>query len=127
MIFRRCRAVSESGSVVEQDREALRGAASDAPAQLVHLREAHALGVLDHHQVALGTSTPDLDHGGGDKHWIAFGLECRHHLSAFSAGFMRPWTRPTERSGNVALMVSKVSIAVCSCSCSDSSISGQTQ
>ena len=48
-------------------------------------------------------------------------------VAAFSAGFMRPCSRPTRSSGNAATRVSKVSVAVCSCSASDSSISGHTQ
>ena len=76
--------------------------------------------------VALGTSTPTSITVVATRSWITFALKAAI-TCAFSTGFRRPWTRPTARSGKVALMVSKVSIAVFSCSASDSSMSGQTQ
>ena len=43
-------------------------AAPDATAQLVELREAEALGVLDHHQGRVRHVDADLDHGRRDQH-----------------------------------------------------------
>ena len=43
------------------------GAAADAAAQLVQLREPEALGVLDHHDGRLRHVDADFDHRGGDQ------------------------------------------------------------
>ena len=43
-------------------------AAADAPAQLVQLRDAVALGVLDEHHRRVGDVDADLDHGRGHEH-----------------------------------------------------------
>ena len=64
----RARAASPSGALVEQQAGRTRRAAPDPAAQLVQLREAEALGVLDHHDRRLGHVDADLDHGGGDQH-----------------------------------------------------------
>ena len=55
-------------------------AAADPPAQLVQLRDAVALGVLDEHHRRVRDVDPDLDHGRGDEHVGAAGGERRHRL-----------------------------------------------
>ena len=62
----RSRAVSFS-LLGDQDAVALVGAAADASAQLVQLREAEALGVLDDHDGGVGNVDADFDDGGGDQ------------------------------------------------------------
>ena len=54
-------------ALVEQQAGRAAGAAPDPAAQLVQLREAEALGVLDHHDRRLGDVDADLDDGGGDQ------------------------------------------------------------
>ena len=76
--------------------------------------------------VALGTSTPTSITVVATRSWMRLALKSAI-TCAFSAGFRRPCTRPTARSGNVDFIVSKVSMAVFNCSASDSSMSGQTQ
>ena len=53
-------------------------AAADAAAQLVQLREAEALGMLDHHHGRLRHVDADLDHRGGDQEPRLAGGEARH-------------------------------------------------
>ena len=55
-------------------------AAPDAPAQLVQLGDAEALGVLDQHDGRVGHVDADLDHGRGDEHVGAAGRERSHRL-----------------------------------------------
>ncbi len=54
------------------------GAAPDAAAQLVQLRETEALGVLDHHDGGLRHVDADFDHRGGDQKLRLAGREARH-------------------------------------------------
>ena len=65
--------------VIEQ--QAGRGlrAAADPAAQLMQLREAKALGVLDHHDGRGRHVDADLDHGGRDQQADLVGGELRHH------------------------------------------------
>ena len=80
--------------LVEQEAGRAAGAAPDAAAQLVQLRQAEALGVLDHHHGRLRHVDADLDHRGGDQEaGLARGEPL--HGASFSAPFMRPCTRPT--------------------------------
>jgi hypothetical protein len=53
---------------VQQHAHAGHRAAADPAAQLVQLRQAEALGVLDHHQAGVGHVHADLDHRGGHQH-----------------------------------------------------------
>ena len=53
--------------LVEQETSRAAGAAADASAQLMQLRQPEALGVLDHHHGRLRHVDPDLDHRGGDE------------------------------------------------------------
>ena len=46
----------------------------------MQLRQAEALGVLDHHQAGVGHVHPHLDHRGGHQQVDLAGLEGRHHL-----------------------------------------------
>ena len=78
MTFRRARRLAERMGV-EQDAGRIVGAAADAAAQLVQLREAETLGVLDHHQRGVGDVDADLDHCGGDQQLNATCREISHH------------------------------------------------
>ncbi len=72
----------------EQHAEGLLGAATDAPAQLVELREAEALGVLDDHDRGVRHVNADLDHGRRDEHLYLAADEAAHHL--FLLGGLHP-------------------------------------
>ena len=52
----------------DEHAERLRGAAADAAAQLMELRQAEALGVLDDHHGGVRHVDADLDDGGRDQH-----------------------------------------------------------
>ena len=58
------------------------GAAADAPAQLVQLGQAEALGALDHHQRGIGDVDADLDHRGRHQDVQHAGAELFHDLIA---------------------------------------------
>jgi hypothetical protein len=64
---------------VHQHAGGRRRAAPHPPAQLVQLRQAEALGMLDHHQRGIGHVHPDLDHRGGHQHAHQPLLEQVHH------------------------------------------------
>ena len=87
MISSRALAVSPSGALVEQQAGRALGAAADAAAQLVQLRQPEALGVLDHHHGRLRHVDADLDHRGGDQEPRLAGREARHGA--------RPCRRPS--------------------------------
>ena len=63
---------------VEQQAGRALAAAADAAAQLVQLRKAEALGMLDHHDGRLRHVDADLDHGGGDQELRFARRETRH-------------------------------------------------
>ena len=63
------------------------GAAADAAAQLVKLRQAEAFGVLDHHDRRRWHVYADLDHGGGDEKLI-LPFEKRSMARSLSAPFI---------------------------------------
>ena len=69
--------LAERRAVEQQAGRAL-APAPDAAAQLVDLREAEALGVLDHHHGRLRHVDADLDHRGGDQEPRFAGGEARH-------------------------------------------------
>ena len=52
---------------VQQEANRTLGAAADAAAQLMKLRQAEPLGVLDHHHACLGHIDADFDHRGGNE------------------------------------------------------------
>ena len=52
--------------------------AADSSTQLMDLRQAEALGMLDHHHGRLGNIDADLDHGGGDEKLALSRCEARH-------------------------------------------------
>ena len=81
-----------------------RVAAPDAPAQLVQLRQAETLGVLDHHQRGVGHVHADLDDRGGDQQLDAALRECLHHRapSRRRAGGRAPGRRAGPRSSRAA-------------------------
>ena len=61
-----------------EDAVALGRAAAHAPAQLVQLRQAEALGVLHHHDGGVGNVDADFDDRGGDQHIDFAALEAAH-------------------------------------------------
>ncbi len=77
---------------------------------------------------ALGTSTPTSMTVVATSRSISPCLNARI-AACFSAGFMRPWTRPTRSSGNCAESASKVACAALASSrlpappCADFSLS----
>ena len=81
--------------LVEQQAGRRLGAAPDAAAQLVELRQPEALGVLDHHDGRVRHVDADLDHRGGDQDAASRRPAKRAMARSLSAPFMRPWTRPT--------------------------------
>ena len=64
--------------LVEQEAGRALGAAADAAAQLMELREAEAFGMLDHHHARLGHVDADFDHGGRDQDARRAGGKARH-------------------------------------------------
>ena len=99
-------------------------AAPDAPAQLVQLREAEALGVLDDHQRRVRDVDAHLDHRRRHEHLRLAGLEARHRgltrrrRRAGRAGDRRA------RPGSAAAIRCADSLAARRSLFSDSSISG---
>ncbi|TMA27619.1 MAG: hypothetical protein E6J87_21095 [Deltaproteobacteria bacterium] len=73
-------------------------AAADAAAQLVQLREAEALRILDDHQRRVRDVDAHFDDGGGDQHLGLAGLETRHRGLAFG-GFQAAVQQIDARSG----------------------------
>ena len=78
-------------------------AAPDPAAQLVQLRQAEALGVLDHHHRRVGHVDADLDHRGRHEHVRSRRPRSGHHGVLLLAGFMRPCSSPTRDLGQRAL------------------------
>ena len=80
----RSRALSVSSSFAREIRRqyGLLGAAPDAAAKLVELREPEAIGLLDDHDRRVRDVDADLDHGRRDEHVELARLEARHQLSA---------------------------------------------
>ena len=70
---------------VEQQAGRVLGAAADAAAQLMELREAEAFRMLDHHDGRFRHVDPDLDHRGGDE------------KPRLALGEARPWRGPCRR------------------------------
>ena len=81
-------------ALVEQQAGRAAGAAPDPAAQLVQLRQAEALGVLDHHDRRLGTSTPTSTTVVATSALVSPRWK-RSIAASFSGPFIRPWTRPT--------------------------------
>jgi len=61
-----------------EDAIAFGGAATDAPAELVKLGEAEAVGVVDDHDGGVGDVDADLDDGGGDEDVDVAAMETGH-------------------------------------------------
>ena len=74
------------GAVFPRQEEAVGGvcSASDAPAELVELRESESVGVFDNHDGRIGHINAHFDDRGGDKHVYIARFECLHH--AFFVG-----------------------------------------
>ena len=77
-ISSRARAGLAERPLVEQQAGRAPRAAPDAAAQLMQLREAETLGVLDHHDRRLRHVDADLDDGGRDQHLGLAALEALH-------------------------------------------------
>ncbi len=77
-------------------------------------------------RLAFGTSTPTSITVVAINSWISFALKACMTAS-FSAGFIRPCTSPTRKSGSATLSSSHVASAAWASSRSDSSINVQTQ
>ena len=103
MTLSRAFAVSRQRLLEQQQAHALGGAAADAAAQLVQLREAEALGVLDHHQRRVRHVDADLDHRRRDQHVDFAARRTPAITAALSSGFIRPCSRPTANSGSAAV------------------------
>ena len=71
--------------LVEEEAGRALGAAADAAAQLMELREAEAFGMLDHHHARLGHVDADFDHGGRDQDASRAGGKARHGAVLFRA------------------------------------------
>ena len=67
MMASRAFAVDAERRPVEQDTGRALGAAADAAAQLMQLRQPEALGMLDHHHARFGHVDADFDHRGRDQ------------------------------------------------------------
>ena len=122
-------ALSVSSSRWPRDEQAVRllGAAADAAAQLVQLREPEAVGLLDDHDRRVRDVDADLDHRRRDEH-----VELARLEAAPSARAARPAAagRAAGRRGSRAARPRRSRSASASaardCDVSDSSISGQT-
>ena len=107
-----------------QQAVALLGAASHASAQLVQLREAEALGLLDQHHGGVRNIDADFDHGGGNQDLRAPDLKASIAAS-FSAEPRRPCSRPTGISGKISReSCSYICCAAFMACVSDSSMTG---
>ena len=112
--------------LVEQQAGRVAGAAADAAAQLVQLREAEALGVLDHHDGRLRHVDADLDHGGGDQQLRFAGGEARHRRVLLGA--LHAAVHQIDGLAELSCAVPRsASSAAARSIFSDSSTSGQTQ
>ena len=69
-----------AGLVAEQQAVALVGAAADAPAELVELRESEAVGAFDHHHRRVRDVDADFDDGGRDEDVGVAVAEAAHHF-----------------------------------------------
>ena len=78
-----CAGEFRQGRLVQQHAHRFAAAAPDAPAQLMQLRQPHALGVFDHHQRGVGHVDADFDDGGGHQQLDFMRLECGHHRLFF--------------------------------------------
>ena len=78
MVCSRARASCDSGARYSSTHMEASAPATDPAAQLVQLGEAHAFGILDHHEGRIGHIHADLDHRGGHQQLDAVGLEGRH-------------------------------------------------
>ena len=113
--------------VGEQQAEGLVRTAADAPAQLVQLRDAVAVGLLDHHHGRVRHVDADLDHARRDQHVDLARRESRHHRALFArAASARASPRPRSRAAPRRARRSPSTVAARAWSASDSSTSGQT-
>ena len=85
--------------IAEQDAQPRVLAAADPPAQLVQLRDAVALGRLDHHHRRVRHVDADLDHARRHEH-VGLARGERPIASAFCADGIWPWISATRWSRN---------------------------
>ena len=112
--------------LVEQQAGRMPGAAADAAAQLMELREAEALGVLDHHHGRLRHVDADLDHRGGDQQPRFACGEARH--GGVLVGALHAAVHQIDRRRRISRAVPRSAPRAAARSIfSDSSTSGQTQ
>src|SRR5882724_1784746 len=67
-------------SAVHQNAVRLGGAPSNAPAKLMELRQAEAIGVLDHHDACVGNVDAYFDYRSRDQHIDLATLKLAHHM-----------------------------------------------
>ena len=112
--------------LVEQQAGRMAGPAADAAAQLVQLREAEALGVLDHHDGGFRHVDADFDHRGGDEQLRLAGGKARH--GGVLVGAFHAAVHEIDRSPNFSLQFGKARFRGGEIDLSpNSSTSGQTQ
>jgi hypothetical protein len=126
MIASRDLAVSPSGMGVEQQAGRLGAAAPHPAAQLVQLRQAEALGMLDHHHRGRRHVDADLDHRRGDQDRQPAVGEGRHRRLAFRA-LQAAMQQPDLAGKTLAQQPEPLGRRWRGRLSSDSSISGQTQ
>ena len=120
---------SPSAVVGSANEEAPRrvAAAPDAAAELVELREAEAVGVLDDHHRRVRHVDADLDHGRGDEHVELAGAERGHHrLPSPSTAAGRAAARAAGRASSSACRRSNSAVAALASTLPLSSTSGHT-
>ena len=101
-------------------------AAADAPAQLVQLADAEALGALDEHDRRVGDVDADLDDRRRDEHVGLAGGERRHRLLLLARAHLAVQQRDAVVGSSPPRSRSYSAVAARAASASDSSTSGQT-
>ena len=101
IVIRRCLRDRPTAALIQQQAHAGRGAAPDAAAQLVQLRQAEALRMFDHHQRRIRHVDADLDHRRRDQHMHFAARERIHHRLLFRR--LHAGRAPGRRAGRAAL------------------------
>ena len=100
-------------------------APSDAAAQLMQLRQAEALGVLDDHHRRIRHVDADLHDRGRDENLELAGGKRLPSRAPCASAFIRPCSRPTRYCGNTSCARwSAISVAALRSTFADSSTSG---
>src|SRR5207247_866039 len=122
-VTKRLEARRRFGRIGEQDAVARRRAPAHPAAQLVQLRQAEPLGVLDQHHRRVGTSMPTSITVVATRTCTSLSRNARMTTSR-SSGFTRPWTSPTRNSANTFFRLSAPAVAAFKSARSDTSITG---